>query len=286
MVLLLPVACIMFLVIVQAGLLFNANMVVHYSAFGAARVATTVVPMDLGGEGRNLVYNPDDTGEGGYSGAASEKLDRIRRAAILAVIPISADLDLSGTSPAPGALTGGAVESASASAYARLLPSRSSEDPGWLRRLEEIYGGDAEKPWWLGRVRRQFDYANATVAFGGGGGTELVTDVQLAKPAHWRDGDPNPDCPYRHHRRGEWTQWGWSYIPYCPFWEDRMDYWYWEDLAVRVDYKFVLSVPLARVALADADGRMDVGGERQYFARIRALGVLSNEGGPELRPQD
>ena len=289
MVLLLPVACIMFLVIIQAALLFNANMVVHYAAFGAARVATTAVPLDLGGEGRNLVYNPDYTGGGGYSGAFSEKLERIRRAAVLAVVPISADLDLEAADA--GGLAGEAVEAASALAYARLLPTRADEDPTWLRQLEEIYrtgAGGFEKPWWINRIRRQYAYANASVAFAGqdGGRTELITDVQLAKPAHWRDGDPNPDCPYRHHRRGEWTQWGWSYVPYCPYWEDRMDYWYWEDLAVQVDYKFVLSVPLARVALADADGRMDVGGERAYFARIRALGVLTNEGGPELRPED
>ena len=47
MTLLMPFALMVFLIVIQAAILFNANMVVHYSAFCAARVAVTEVPRAL-----------------------------------------------------------------------------------------------------------------------------------------------------------------------------------------------------------------------------------------------
>jgi len=279
MTLLFPVAAMIFLIIIQAALLFNANMVVHYSSFAAARVATVVVPLDLGDEERNLVWNPDIA-----ANPPSEKLDLIRRAAVLALLPISGRL--SATDEGMGVGGGTTVQGASQSAYDRLKDARAREDPQWLDRLTGVYANKAdpsfERPWWLRRVREQYNYANQ------------FTKVELALPWHWRnDGDPDNDCPYRSRRRGEWTDWGWSYISYCPYYHEidgsglqRMDYGWSETLAVKVEFKFPLQVPYAGVLMRDPDGQVKADGKDINVSLIRVVGVLSNEGGMELRPQD
>lgn len=75
-VLVLPVALMILLVVAQSALLFNANMVVQYSAYATVRVASTLIPQEIGNELRNLVNNPDSA-----SVPASTKLARLRRAA-------------------------------------------------------------------------------------------------------------------------------------------------------------------------------------------------------------
>jgi len=248
MTLLLPFALMIFLVIAQAAILFNGNMVVHYAGFAASRVAIVVVPMNIGEEEhRNLVYNPDWAGN-----PPSEKLELIRRAAVLALVPVSGPLEETEAEAAPGAGGGQAIE-------------------GQTRALFGFFGSDA--PWWFHRIRRQYDYANK------------YTKLTLAKPAHWRDGNPDPDCPYRHHRQDAWTQWGWSYVPYCPFHLERMDYAYWEDLHLRIVYPFLLEVPVANRVMGE---KFDLPGRRgnSYATEIRVISTLSNEGGPEVRPKD
>jgi len=247
MTLLFPFALMIFLIITQAALLFNANVVVHYAAYCAARVATTAVPLEIGDELRNLVYNPEVTNP------PSEKLELIRRAAVLALLPISASLeDASANGDLPGAGGGTAVESETKGAFERL-------------------GGDA-KPWFR-RIRKQYNYANA------------YTKIDLAKPDHWRNGNLDSGCPYRHQRRGDWTAWGWEYHPYCPFHDERMDYGYWEDLHVRLIYRYLLEVPLAARVMGEA---CEVPGRRgkSFCQEIKVISTLSNEGGPERKPQD
>jgi len=248
MTLLLPVALVIFLIITQAALLFNANMVVHYAGFCAARMATVVVPLEIGDELQNLVYNPDVA-----TNPSSEKLEMIRRAAVLALAPISASLDVAESEEAEGATDGGqAIEEGTRNLFRRL-------------------GADT-KPWFR-RIRKQYHYA------------DTYTEWELAKPEHWRDGDPNSDCPYRYYQRGEWTLWGWSYIPYCPFYPDRMDYAYWEDLHVRVTYPYLLEVPVAGRVMGEM---YQIPGRRgnSYREVIRVTCTLSNEGGPERRPSE
>ena len=84
----------------------------------------------------------------------------------------------------------------------------------------------ATTPGWINRVKNQYDYA------------DKYTQIDLAKPAHWQDGNPDNDCPYSAQRNtGQWGNWGWVYVPYCPFYHQLplmiWDFWYWEDLHVR-----------------------------------------------------
>jgi len=267
MALLFPLAVLIFLTILQAALLFNANMVVHYAGFAAARMATVVVPMDLGDisdEGRNLVYGPKQ--------GISEKREMIRRAAVLALVPISARLEMPGVGFGdeflPGAedLVAGQVQSA-------MELRDTAEDPRW--------------GWgWPRRVRAQYAYADTTCVKDG---EDIpVTEVELAPPDHWQDGNPDPDCPYRHHHRDEWTQWGWTYQPYCPFYHRDFpiwDFWYWEFLDVRVTYQFLLQIPYASRFLGEKITVSGLSGNN-YAAEIQVVGSLSNEGGPELRPKN
>ncbi|MGB2754716.1 MAG: TadE family protein, partial [Phycisphaerae bacterium] len=245
MTLLLPFALMIFLVITQAAILFNGNMVVHYSGFAASRVAIVVVPMEIGEELKNLVYNPDWAGN-----PPSEKLELIRRAAVLALVPVSGPL--AEAEAVPGAGGAQAVE-------------------GQTRTLFSFFGSD--DPWWFRRIQRQYNYANK------------FTTLTLARPGHWRDGNPDPDCPYRHHYRDAWTQWGWSYVPYCPFHPERMDYGYWEDLHLRIVYPFLLEVPVANRVMGE---KFDLPGRQgnSYATEIKVISTLSNEGGPEVRPKD
>jgi hypothetical protein len=250
MTLLLPFALMIFLVIAQAAILFNGNMVVHYSGFAASRVAIVVVPMEIGDELKNLVYNPDWAGN-----PPSEKLELIRRAAVLALVPVSGPLEEAETEAeaVPGAGGGQAVE-------------------GQTRTLFGFFGSD--DPWWFKRIRRQYNYANK------------YTKLTLARPEHWRDGNPDPDCPYRHQRQDAWSQWGWSYVPYCPFHPERMDYGYWEDLHLRIVYPFLLEVPVANRVMGGE--KFDLPGRQgnSYATEIKVISTLSNEGGPEVRPKD
>jgi len=260
MALLFPFALMIFLTITQAALLFNANMVVHYAAYAAARMATVVVPMDINDEYRNLVYGPDQ--------GISEKREMIRRAAVLALVPISARL-----------------ETAVAGEGDEFLPGAEAMVEAEARKILGLTPGD-ESPGWLRRVAAQYAYADGYCRLEEEG-VVPITQVDLAPPHHWRDGNPDPDCPYRHHRRDEWTMWGWSYEPYCPYYHRDLpiwDYWHWEMLDVRVTYQFLLQVPYASRFLGR---KIEVNGLRggQYAAEIQVVQRLSNEGPPELRPR-
>ncbi len=271
MTLLFPVAVMVLLIIAQAALLFNANMVVHYSGFAAARVASVVVPLEVGGERINLVYNPDVA-----DNPPSDKLELIRRAAVLALVPVAgrADSTTMGYSRAGGDVVEGRTRSAYDSLKeGRMLEEAEEEGADWAARMAGLY--EDEAPWWFERVREQYNYANE------------FTEVELAKPWHWRDdGNPDDDCPYRHHRRDAWTQWGWTYVSFCPYHEDYMDYAWWEELVVKVEFRFPLQVPYAGRLLRDPGAEMRLDGEKVHYTLVRLLGKLSNEGGRELRPED
>ncbi len=264
MTLLFPFAVMIFLTIMQAALLFNANMVVHYAGFAAARMATVVVPMEVNDELRNLVYGPEQ--------GISEKREMIRRAAVLALVPISARLET------PGVGFGD-----------EFLPGAEDLVAGQAQKAVSL-GDASQRPrlgWgWPRRVRAQYAYADTTCMKDG---EDLpVTGIELAPPDHWQDGNPDPDCPYRHHRRDEWTDWGWDYEPYCPFYHRDLpiwDFWYWEMLDVRLTYQFLLQIPYASRFLGDKVTVSGLSGNN-YAAEIRVVGSLSNEGGPELRPKN
>ena len=237
-----PLGLMIFMVITQAALLFNANMVTHYAAFCAARMAVVVVPMEIGSEGARLVWpcTPDEQGP-------SEKLELMRRAAVLALLPICAELK-----EEVGDATGQAIHDQTKSLF--------------------TYAGGKDQ-WWFHRVQAQFAYGLA------------YTKIDLARPDHWQDGNPDNDCPSAASKRDTWTQWGWTYVPYCPYYHQSpsiWDFWWYEDLDVRVTYDYLLQVPYASRFMGDP---ISVPGRegQSYAARIKWVGTLSCEGGPELK---
>ncbi len=263
-----PLALMIFLTITQAAILFNGNLVVHYAAFAAARMATVVVPMEINDEDRNLVYSEEQ--------GISEKREIIRRAAVLALVPVSARLE----APPYGAgddFIQGAEDLVQAQARSVLAMAEGDQSPGWLRRVSE-------------------QYAYADGFYRDGGETRLITHIELAPPDHWQDGNPDPDCPYRHRQRVEgwylldnwWTDE--AYEPYCPYyhanWSGGLqiwDYWHWEYLDVKLTHQFLLQIPYAcrflgrKIQVAGMD-------DAQYAAEIEIVQRLSNEGGRELLP--
>ena len=272
-----PLALMIFLTIIQAALLFNGNLVVHYAGFAAARMATVVVPMEINDEDRNLVYSPEQ--------GISEKREMIRRAAVLALVPVSARLKAPPYGAGEGFLQG-AEDMVETEARRVMGMAEGEQSPGWLRRVAE-------------------QYAYADGFFQGEGETLPITEIELAPPDHWQDGDPDNDCPYRHHRHTEgWylldNWWGdEAYEPYCPYYHANLhgglpiwDFWYWEYLDVKLTYQFLLQIPYASRFLGRKIRVVGMDDE-QYAAEIIVgtgpegdphMGRLSNEGGPELRP--
>jgi len=75
-----PFALMIILVMIQSMLLMVGNIVVHYSAYCAARVAIVTIPDD---------YLPSEPSNEMNDGLNSAKLQRIRRAAEWALMPVS-----------------------------------------------------------------------------------------------------------------------------------------------------------------------------------------------------
>ena len=249
MALVFPLALMIFLTITQAALLFNARMVVYYATFAATRVAVVTVPMTIGGEGDKLVWPCEEDSQG-----PSVKIEMMRQAAVLALVPISAEL--------PAEATEANLNMGAQQVYDE------------TKRVFSYANGTNQ--WWFHRVKAQYDYANA------------YTKVYLAAPWHWRnDGNADNDCPNSGSRRDKWSQWGWSYVPFCP-WFHKVppiwDYNWYEDLWVQVTYNYLLEVPYASRFLGEA---IDVPGRKgtSYAAKIKWAVALTCEGGPELRPR-
>lgn len=246
-----PLALLMVFVIVQAALMFNVNMVVNYSAYAAARSAIVWVPISMEPESQNLVMNPDFSGN-----LPSDKMPYVRRAAVLALIPISNRLD---------------------PVYAPSSDSGfSGEDV--LTQMQQVFGRSGKKvPVWSRRVPEQYAYADAH------------TKVEIAMPHHWRDGNPDNDCPYNRTRgTGEWevNEWrGWYEVTesYCPFNDERWDYASHEALELTVTYVYELTVPFASRILGKRFTRAD--GKRGYGRQIQKTCIMNNEGPFELRPK-
>jgi len=254
MVLLMPFALMIFLTVIQTALVFNANMVVHYAAYCASRVAVVAVPLVHADEARNLVYPCTENDQG-----PSWKIELIRRAAVMALVPISSSMP---------------TDSASVDAIGPLLDQTT-------RSVFSKAGVD--NPWWLHRTQEQYNYANA------------FTRISLAPPDHWQDKNPDNDCPYSSYKKDTWGSNGWNLIPFCPYYNrvpgpPIWDFWYWEDLDVRLRYDFLLGVPYGgAIYAALADGKqITVPGRTgtTYAMEIMWVGTLSNEGGPEIRPKD
>lgn len=290
-----PLALMIFLLIIQAALLFNANLVVHYAAFAAARVGVVVVPLNLANdstwpEKRNWVRNPDVA-----SVPASEKMEMIRRAAVLAVMPVSAMASSGAATTGTGgtsSISGQDVQNESSTVFKHL--GVKDERPWfYVSKPKPSYQG------FFSRAAAQYDYANGEISLLGS--PVQVTRIELAKPWHWSHGR-DEHCPYAHTRRGDWTDWGWTWVSYCPTVLDngvadaRMDYdydhWGWHDrtwhdeqLQVRLTYQYLLEIPYANRFLGD---EVQVAGRtgKQYATQIQVDMTLSVEGEYELKPRD
>ncbi len=125
--LLFPIALTIVLIMVQATLLLAGNLVVHHAGYAAARAAIVWVPESVSyDEPRNVVSDP----------ASSEKLMRIRAAAVYKVLPVSASrsLGVGGAGPTAAALQDG------------------------LRRFYELY--DEPVPGWIeNHLPAKYEYA-------------------------------------------------------------------------------------------------------------------------------
>ncbi|MCE5276736.1 MAG: TadE family protein [Planctomycetaceae bacterium] len=136
-VMVLPIALMLVLLMIQSSLLMVGNVCVHYAAYCAARTAVVTVPLYAGAdEPHNFV---------GLSPSA--KTERIRRAAVWAVTPVSC------SSPD--------------------LPPRDAELNAPLANLFDEYGAAA--PTWIGEIiSRKRQYA------------DRYTSIQLDDPAAGR----------------------------------------------------------------------------------------------------
>ena len=214
MLLALPIIAATILVMIQAVFLWNANLVFHYAGYASARAAVSIIPddLELSGEGRCLMYNNEST-----LTPNSLKFARIRRAAVLALVPISGRLPTS-------------VE--------QYDPELSGEHVAQF--IEgSMMTAMAEREAWMARVADQFRWADYFV--------ELV----ITEPHHWSYPDSRSigdHCPYRHGDR-EWGANDWVYFHYCPYIEATYDYAPWEEVELNLLYPYEMNVTYANKML-------------------------------------
>jgi hypothetical protein len=142
-VLLLPTMMMLLLLILQTALMIHAKFVVNYAAFCAVRSAIVWIPAEKDSEGVNHIDNHDPS--------SSEKMKIIRRAAALAVTPISPRFTASlaeSTGNQPGSDVDGDAEAAA-------------------ERLQEFFPTDPSRPEvvtsFISRWAYAFDEENTTV---------------------------------------------------------------------------------------------------------------------------
>lgn len=117
--LLFPIALMIVLIMIQSAMVLSANLVVHHAGYTAARAAITWVPEKLSyDEPRNVV-----AGRG-----QSEKLDRIRAAAVYKLLAISAS-----RRGAAGAAAGDST--VIQEGMARFYELYGEEVPGWISNM-------------------------------------------------------------------------------------------------------------------------------------------------------
>ena len=185
--LLFPVALTIVLIMIQSATVLSANLVVHHAGYTAARAAITWVPEKVSyDEPRNVVASPGQ----------SEKLHRIRAAAVYKLLAISASRRGSAAGGDSALIQDGLT---------RFYTLYGEEVPGWIRNMlpakyeyawehtevrlhppanGQIYGDNEELRVWLRHtVYLSVPYAGRVFALLGAGG-ELPeggfgTDVEV-----------------------------------------------------------------------------------------------------------
>ena len=171
--LLFPVALMIVLIMIQSAMVLSANLVVHHAGYTAARAAITWVPEKLSyDEPRNVVAAPGQ----------SEKLYRIRAAAVYRLLPISASR---------GGSAGGGDSALIQDGLTRFYTLYGEDVPGWITKMlpakyeyawehtevrlhppadGQIYGDSEELRVWLRHtVYLSVPYASRVFAMLGGG---------------------------------------------------------------------------------------------------------------------
>jgi hypothetical protein len=171
----LPIFLVSVLVTVQVAMMVNANLVVDYAAFAAARSAAVWIPRDTGEEPRNAVAPARRSGMSG-------KWRHIRAAGTMACMPISPRISSFrfGFATSPGAMDLSGDALAQLAAKAEVQPDTGVN---WLR-----LGADAVNKWVYAvnytQVELVDDDGNARTTFESNGPvTVRVThDFEMAVP--------------------------------------------------------------------------------------------------------
>lgn len=119
--LVLPIAMFIALTLTQTTLVMGGYLYVNYAAFAATRTAIVQVPADytdISGEGANVFVNAP----------GSEKFERIRRAAVFSLVPVSGRLE---SSPSRGRVDPAAY----AQAIAAFYQAYGRDEPQWNKTL-------------------------------------------------------------------------------------------------------------------------------------------------------
>ena len=146
-VLTLPLFIFIVMFILQVSQLMIGTIVVHYSAFAAARAASVWIPAEVGTELENRVNLPPEASDASQrlllvpvadqqsAARNSYKYSRIRMAAILGCAPIAPSRDLPGDRSSLPAATLNAID-ATQRMYQRLVPGSFERTPRIPKRLE------------------------------------------------------------------------------------------------------------------------------------------------------
>jgi len=221
MLLALPIMIMIILVILQAVLLWNALIVFHYAGYAAARSAVSIIScnLEISGEEPYRMFDDDSS-----LTPDSIKMARIRRAAMLALLPVSGRM--------------------ATSAYSTDPEMTGEQAAQLVQGALQTAGEDIDQPW-IRRIADQYRYA------------DTFTRVAVSKPHHWDYAEPERGrrCPYQNSRR-EWGTNDWVHIPYCPYYpQGILDYPPWEEVSVRTVYMYEMGIPWANKMLYELMSR-------------------------------
>ena len=209
----LPFMMMILLVLLQAVLMWQGSLTVHYAGYAATRAAVTVINGNYEDERRHLMFNDEHP-----LTPPSLKMVRIHRAAVIALLPVSG----------------------------RLPSGRSYNDPDMsgdefaalvVHSLENAPNADASmarRPW-VARLAGQYAYA------------DYFRGIAIRPPHHWNFDEPERGnrCPMRATRRTDWTQWGYNHENYCPHCPHTFDYPHNEPIELTLGFPVPLEVPWA-----------------------------------------
>ncbi|MBN2584238.1 MAG: hypothetical protein JXL80_14340 [Planctomycetes bacterium] len=218
----LPFILMIMLLLVQATLMWNDNMLMHHAGFAAARAALTIVRSEVqeSGEIERVVFN-NGADYNGYPYAygpppPSLKMPRIKRAAVMALLPVSGELSTSVVEDPE--MTGDEIADA-----VRQAMVQAEQDPA--------------QPW-INHLARKFAYG------------DYYTTVDIRRPWHWRYDEPDrgEHCPRASSIRGDWNPTlpgQYERISVCRWIPGHMDFARWEEIQVKLNYSYELKIPYA-----------------------------------------